>query len=429
MIKPYYEDLKSGITIYHGDNQVVMSKFRDSFFDSVITDPPYSLNFMNKEWDSCIPGKDLWEAVLRVCKPGAMLLAFGGTRTQHRLTCAIEDAGWTIRDCLMWLYGSGFPKSLDISKAIDKAKGASREILQSRFKNGDMRGVQNFGNHNQSGKKVECNITAPSTDVAKQWDGWGTALKPAWEPIIIAMKPLDGTFAENAEKHGVAGLNIDGGRIAGRAEKPFGTRKDRTNDSTFPVVANRNDNPEEWEPSKHGRWPANLLLDEEVAGILDEETRDSIHGAGSTRPPGMSKFGESRSMFNLGGHESNGARIGDDGGVSRFFYIAKSSNDDRGNKDELDMPLFNTKDPGLKNIHPTVKPLELMEKLILLQTYLCKLTSTPTGGLILDPFLGSGSTLIAAKRCGRPAIGIEKEEAYAEVAAKRLEMEPTSLCA
>src|SRR5579862_2961736 len=233
--------------VYHGDCLSVLPMMHEESIDTVITDPPYhlttgksggsgaaSLNqnspagrsrigtgFMGKAWDggdvAFRPGT--WSAVMRVCKPGAFLLAFGGTRTFHRLACAIEDAGWEIRDTLMWLYGSGFPKSLDISKAIDKQAGAEREVIGRKPKMGGVVHKPNGTGWDrpwQSEPGAEdrlLNITDPSTDAAKLWDGWGTALKPAWEPIIVAMKPLDGTFAENAQKHGVAGLNIEGGRI------------------------------------------------------------------------------------------------------------------------------------------------------------------------------------------------------------------------
>lgn len=349
----------------------------DYSFDTVLTDPPYGFSFMGKEWDQGIPGKHFWELIWLTCKPGAMLMAFGGTRTFHRLTCAIEDADWQIRDCLMWLYGSGFPKSLDISKAI----------------------------------------TAPGSDFSKKWSGYGTALKPAWEPIIMAMKPLDGTFAENAEKHGVAGLNIDVARIKGLPRDPgFVSAPELRSPKSRGLTMGKMKS-ETPRKTPMGRFPANLLLDEEAAEMLDRVSGDTESNGGT---------GEmNRGKTNIAMNESQGRywNYGDHGGASRFFYIAKADKGDRGNKEDLDMPLFNTKDPGLQNIHPTVKPLELMEKLIILQTYLCKLTSTPTGGLILDPFLGSGSTLIAAKRSGRSAIGIEKEEKYCEIAAKRLSQE------
>ena len=248
MIRPHFE--KDGVTIYHGDLLDVLPQLPEASVDCTVTDPPYGLHFMEKGWDHDVPGPAYWQAIARVCKPGALLLAFGGTRTHHRLACAIEDAGWEIRDCLMWLHGQGFPKSLDISKALDKAAGAVREVVgASRSIDCVERGYtkvyrtkaenSGFGTSRTFGLGIP--ITAPATPEAAKWNGWGTALKPAWEPIVLAMKPLDGTFARNAETWGVAGMNIDACRI--------GTS----------------------EQSK-GRWPTNLLLDEEAADMLNQQT-------------------------------------------------------------------------------------------------------------------------------------------------------------
>ncbi len=411
-MKPYYQDDKAGIEIYLGDCREMLANHEFQLLcDSVLSDPPYGLSFMGKEWDHGVPGVPFWETIKAALKPGAMLLAFGGTRTFHRLTCAIEDAGFEIRDCLMWLYGSGFPKSLDISKAIDKGAGAERPRNVIRKKRSTLHGDRPW--MNDPGHKFQSKD--PITAAAAAWSGWGTALKPAWEPIILAMKPLDGTFAQNAEKHGVAGLNVDGGRIGTE------TVKTQAKGASFTSVGESQGFNGCPESTHQGRWPANLILDEESAAMLDEQSK--THGAGSEREA----IRKCEPTGNWAQHAGDGHRFGDTGGASRFFYVAKASGDGRGNQDELDMPLFNTKDPGLKNIHPTVKPLDLMEKLILLQTYLCKLTSTPIGGIVLDPFMGSGSTLIAAKRCGRPAIGIELEEKYAEIAANRLEKEAAGL--
>ena len=212
-MQPYYE--KNGITLYHGDlRDVLPQALQPSTVDFVVTDPPYGLGFMEKDWDFDVPGPAFWTAIAGVCKPGALLLAFGGTRTWHRLVGAIEDAGWEIRDCLMWLYGQGFPKSLDISKALDKTAGAEREVVGRRSQP-DIRGdsYQNRQRHGKAGN-VEILDTVPATELAKRWNGWGSSLKPAWEPIVLAMKSLDGTFAQNAQRHGVAGMNIDGCRIA-----------------------------------------------------------------------------------------------------------------------------------------------------------------------------------------------------------------------
>lgn len=438
-----------------------------SGIDTILTDPPYGFGFMGKEWDTFKPENiknktksyqedsvkqgldkritkkigspalysglydqslkgnhnfqawcsDWAKIALECCKPGASMLCFGGPRTYHRLTCAIEDAGWQIRDCLMWLFGSGFPKSHNISKAIDKTKGHKRNSQYvPNMKNND------YGNGMGGGE-----WNAPSdpaiSDLAKQWSGWGTALKPAWEPIVLAMKPLDGTFAQNAQKHGVAGLNIDGTRIKADWDNDpsmrgmgYGFTKSRKEFIKDHSVSPGDEST--WKPNK-GRWPANLLLDEEAAEMLDMESGETstiMRIAKRKRNKGWANSSPGDGVEAIDNY-------GDSGGASRFFYIAKASSDDRGNRDQQELPLFNDVDPGISNIHPTVKPLELMEKLIILQSYLLKLTSTPTGGIVLDPFMGSGSTLVAAKRIGRKAIGIEREEKYCEIAAKRCDQE------
>ena len=252
-------------TLYHGDCLEVMPTLAANSVDTIVTDPPYGLSFMGKDWDHGVPGVAFWREALRVAKPGAMLLAFGGTRTFHRLTCAIEDAGWEVRDVVTWLYGSGFPKSHDISKAIDKAAGAEREVVG--FGSNGM-GRMNINNASKGYRPNPYSdgadgvpITAPATPEAQQWHGWGTALKPAWEPVIMAMKPLDGTFADNAQRWGVAGLNVDGARI-GHDEplgKPsMGMAGKRAGIMGETVMRYR----ENTGPAPAGRWPANLLLDE-----------------------------------------------------------------------------------------------------------------------------------------------------------------------
>jgi hypothetical protein len=214
-MQPFFD--QDSLTLYCGDLREVLPTLPEASVDFVVTDPPYGLGFMEKDWDHDVPGPDYWRAVARVCKPGALMLAFGGTRTYHRLICAIEDGGWEIRDCLMWLYGQGFPKAADVGKMIDKAKGAVREVVGTKIgqpgyslaDNGRTNEV--YGDlHNP---EAECAITAPATPEAARWTGWANSLKPAWEPIVLAMKPLDGTLAHNAETWGVAGMNIDAARI------------------------------------------------------------------------------------------------------------------------------------------------------------------------------------------------------------------------
>lgn len=382
-----------------------MRGFDPGLIDSIITDPPYGLSFMGKGWDHGVPGVPYWAEMLRVAKPGAMLLAFGGTRTFHRLTCAIEDAGWEIRDCLIWLYGSGFPKSMDISKALDKAAGAEREVVgkSNRHVSGKpeqrtegLCGSSTF----QETVGMGMYVTAPATDAAKLWDGWGTALKPAWEPIILAMKPIDGTFANNALSHGVAGLNIDGCRVGDNPGYKYNADK---NGTTFHgeqgnrIKQTAEKKGRETIESTKGRWPANVILDEEAGAALDAQTgvlksgsncirrKEGYFGAGDSKHGGLGQAGDVQKTY------------GDSGGASRFFYCAKAGK----------------KEKGEDNTHPTVKPLAVME-------YLCTLTKTPPGGIVLDPFAGSGTTLLAARNTGRPFIGIEKEADYITIINKRL---------
>jgi DNA modification methylase len=287
-----------------GDCLEVIPTLQSDSIDAIITDPPYGLKFMGKKWDHGVPGVPFWQVMLRVVKPGTHLLAFGGTRTYHRLACCIEDAGWEIRDCIMWVYGSGFPKSLDVSKAIDAAAGAEREVVGvRRYADGT---TGHYADANVYGAVVngaQKMVTAPATDAAKQWDGWGTALKPAYEPVIVARKPLAGTVAENVLRHGTGGLNINGCRIP--ADDSLG----RLNHSTS-TFNHKNTTPWVDNSDGLGRWPSNLIHDG------SEE---------ATNPLGKSH---------------------------RFYYCAKASKKDRG-KD---------------NKHPTVKPTALMRYLCRLIT-------------------------------------------------------------
>jgi len=364
---------------------------------------------MGKKWDYDVPSVEFWKEVLRVLKPGAHLLSFGGTRTYHRMVCNIEDAGFEIRDQIQWLYGSGFPKSLDISKAIDKAAGAKR--TKSNFKQIDGKRMiaqsihavcKICGKRQFSGNACKCPDSSKNavTDAAKCWQGFGTALKPAYEPIVLARKPLsEKTVAKNVLKWGTGGLNIDGCRIdsvgphgtAGRKKLQFA----KLNDSKFLGGFNETKSP----PNSQGRFPANLLLDEQAAEMLDRQSGLSsdnlrITSGGKNRvqsnslaPKGMNKPGK----------ENLGQRgFSDSGGASRFFYCAKASKSERG-KD---------------NNHPTVKPLKLMHHLVTL--------ITPPNGKVLDPFAGSGTTGIACQRYGFDFVGIEKEKRYVRIAKKRL---------
>jgi len=329
--------------------------------------------FMGRDWDNGLVAFDpaLWREVKRVLKPGAHLLAFGGTRTFHRLTCAIEDAGFEIRDCLMWLYGSGFPKS-----------------------------------HNLTG----------------EWQGWGTALKPAYEPIILARKPLIGTVAANVERYGCGAVNMDGGRIPSGDTVGASGRWGMTSARGWNANSIQSKTTADYEHTS-GRWPANLILDEEAAALLDEQSGTLTSGS---RAAGV--------RTGLGFHGADGdggpAISGDSGGASRFFYTAKASRSERnaglegmeerqrcadGFRNPTGDPLVD-RIHGLtkrQNHHPTVKPIALMR-------YLCRLI-TPPGGTIIDPFMGSGSTGCAAALEGFEFVGIEQDAEYVEIARRRIE--------
>ncbi len=413
----------SRYTLYNDDCRVVCDKvLQPNSIDSVICDPPYGLKFMGKDWDHGVPGVGFWTRILRVCKPGAILLAFGGTRTHHRLACAVEDAGWEIRDCVMWLYGSGFPKSLNVSKAIDKAAGVE-------FKSKPASGV-GFMNASDDGYNTTLNQlekVGESTEAAKTWEGYGTALKPAWEPVIVAMKPLDGTYAQNALKHGVAGINVDGCRVgykseADKPENAYHYRKETLGQAIYKgsgfVDAGM------VQPAhSSGRFPANVIHDgsEEVLEGFPERKGGAFPETQSTHNATSYSVGK--------GKIAPARKMGDSGSAARFFYCAKASKKERNagleGFEERSQGCYGkyagdgrgrqTEHTPTQNHHPTVKPLALME-------YLCKLTMTPTGGTVLDPFMGSGSTGVACANVGRRFIGIENdtEHSYFEIAQQRV---------
>jgi site-specific DNA-methyltransferase (adenine-specific) len=385
--------------IHHGDLFDVLPKLVECSVDACVTDPPYDLTankrggsgaasinlerrarigtgngaggFMGKAWDGTgVAFKpETWREVYRVLKPGAHLVAFGGTRTFHRMTCAIEDAGFEIRDCLSWLYGQGFPKSLNMP------------------------------------------------------GGLGTALKPSWEPIILARKPTQGTVAANVLKHGTAALNIDACRIDTGGEVVAGSGKSMGYDNGNPRGRDTGGNV----TPDIGRWPANVLLDEEAAALLDEQTGELV--SGDLLPghkQGAGSFGR------VGGDYINGKYGGDRGGASRFYYVAKPSRAERDmgcegltartggeatdRKDGsagLDNPRAGAgRTGGARNIHPTVKPVELMRWLVKLVT--------PPGATVLDPFTGSGTTGMACRYEDRRFIGIEREAEYVAIAERRI---------
>ena len=371
-----------------------MRTLPDCSVDAVVTDPPYGLSFMGKKWDYDVPTVEIWAECLRVLKPGGHLLAFAGTRTQHRMAVRIEDAGFEIRDMIAWVYGSGFPKSLDVSKAIDKAAGAEREVvgvIPDRWT-----GKGNALNFSTDRPQSEVPVTgAPATPEAQQWAGWGTALKPALEPITMARKPLEGTVAANVLAHGTGGLNVDGCRVEAVDGRPLIISHGDGFGSGEHVTAYGNG----LSGSRHGgttaigRWPANLIHDgsDEVVGLFPQTT-------GGSSGPRVATRERNKGWCNSSPGDGVAAidNYGDTGSAARFFYTAKASRDDRSDG----------------NTHPTVKPTDLMR-------YLCRLV-TPPGGVVLDPFMGSGSTGKAAMLEGFEFIGIEREAAYHAIAESRI---------
>ena len=409
--------------VWLGDCRVQMSRLADDSIDSIVTDPPYELGFMGKSWDATGIAYDIkvWQECLRVLKPGGHLLAFGGSRTYHRLACAIEDAGFQIRDQIMWVYGSGFPKSLNIGKAIDKAAGAERENGKLKWKGGTQLGVIN----DDSWKPKDVYESQASTDEAKEWDGWGTALKPAHEPIVLARKPLDGTVAQTVLTHGTGGINIDGCRV-GMSDKdkeqslnnwkPNGYElKESIYEFGTEIVAT--------EQNTQGRFPANFIHDG------SDEVLELFPDTGKSQGGRIGKKQKSNIYGDPCGHfEAGDPGYGDSGSAARFFYCAKANKKDRNEgldgfelKREADRiiddgvggdnPRNRSNTPKL-NHHPTVKPTDLMR-------YLCRLV-TPPNGTVLDPFTGSGSTGKAAVAEGFSFIGIEQSAEYVEIAKARI---------
>jgi DNA modification methylase len=426
----------------NGDCVEIMRSLPANSVDSIVTDPPYELGFMGKSWDSTgiAYSVRMWDEALRVLKPGGHLLAFSGSRTYHRMACAIEDAGFEIRDQIMWVYGSGFPKSMDVSKAIDKQAGVEREKVRidaSEVRNPKSTGGGRDGTEGATRPWIEKALEigyhekdsdVPTTDKAKQWAGWGTALKPAHEPIVMARKPLIGTVAANVIIHGTGALNIDGSRVGSevlpaqsRGFSKIGTFEDADGNVT---------------EERTGRWPANFIHDgsDEVVELFPNTKGVVRQPTGKTiLNPDMGWNNNSMSDITVRG-------FADSGSAARFFYCAKASKKDR----NAGLDDFAGKETGAKgnglartcaicgastlqgcecadrtyvnptraNHHPTVKPTDLMR-------YLVKLV-TPPNGTVLDPFTGSGSTGKAAMLEGFNFIGCELDPDYIAIANARI---------
>ncbi len=373
--------------IYLGDNLELLKQLDDNSIHSCVSDFPYNLSFMGRKWDT-IPDYYKWcneraKELLRVLKPGGYCLIFGGTRTHHRLVCAFEDAGFEIKDEMQWIYGSGFPKSYNISKGFDKQADAEREIIADEWE-----------------------ITAPSTNLAKQWDGWGTALKPAQEPIMVAQKPIEKNYCYNIEKWGVGGLNIDGCRVTFSENDDPRIGKDYKHHAKAGLKnGEHKDNSSGELQSLHnanGRFPANIIFDEYSADLLDKQSGILKSGSNCVRR-------QEGSFLEHGGLGKAGdvqITYGDSGGASRFFYCAKATKKDK------------TENNKINNNHPTVKPTELIK-------YLVKLV-TPTNGICLDICEGSGThakacLLLTKEHYSVNYIGFENDEESYITSLERIE--------
>lgn len=377
------------IKLLNGDCLEQMKQLPDNSVDSIVTDPPYGISFMAKKWDYDVPKVEVWKEAMRVLKHGGHALIACGTRTQHRMVVNIEDAGFEIRDVVSWIYGSGFPKSLNISKAIDKAAGVEREVVGHKPPCGMFSpDTPHFGSASEVEDTYQSSpITAPATEEAKQWDGWGTALKPSCEFFTLARKPLsEKTVAKNVLKWGTGGINIDGCRV-GTSEKLVRPEVQRFDNQAYGkgLGAGTQDEPQ-------GRFPANLIHDGSQQVLeLFPETKSSVH------KPSESGKAQGGNSWSLATRKPQERGHSDKGSAARFFYCPKASKKDR--------------DEG--NNHPTVKPTALMQ-------YLCRLI-TPTGGVVLDPYMGSGSTGKAAVKEGFSFVGCELDEDYYKIATARIE--------
>lgn len=409
--------------VLQGDALEVLRGIDADTFEAVVTDPPYGLGrepspeeltrivrawalgehvpvtgrgFMGRSWDAFVPGSAIWCEVLRVLKPGGHVLAFAGSRTVDLMGLSLRLAGFEIRDQLQWIYGSGFPKSLDVSKAIDAAAGAERAPGTTRVYAGGhvQRSSETIGYGGSDPAADTRLVTAPATPEAAAWSGWGTALKPAHEPIIMARKPLAGTVAANVLEHGTGAINVDGCRVNPGAAVQGGGASARG----FGGVYGDGRAPANAEPHNLGRWPANVILDEAAGAMLDAQTSGQRaakpaggHVRHNTGTPSVAR-GAMRPHA-VAGHGGEG------GGASRFFYRPKASRAERNAG-------------GVANKHPTVKPIALMRWLVRLVT--------PPGGAVLDPFTGSGTTGAAAVLEGFDFVGVELDAEHVALAEARI---------
>jgi DNA modification methylase len=475
--------MKDNVKLMLGNNLDSLKELPNNFVDSIVTDPPYGLSFMNKKWDYDVPSVEFWTEVYRVLKPGGHILSFGGTRTYHRMVVNIEDAGFEIRDQIQWIYGSGFPKSLNIGKGVDKKLGNEREVVGE---NPNHRGNSQFNNEYTKNLGQDKTLTKGQSE----YEGWGTGLKPANEPIVLARKPLsEKTVVDNVLKYGTGGINIDGCRIEGidpanakRLGKSYKTDESNLGNSLNISNEKYRDNiTVKVGGNLEGRFPANVILECTCDEVIKGETIDkrrlmgsanngndegrynwnngdkndfkSVRGhldtneihtdpncpcrimdeqSGELKSGNIKPHTQKNKTWKFSCDEVTSSFTGDKGGASRFFYQAKVSKKERNmglngfedketettsmmwdsttnGKTEIS---YERKVPVNKNNHPTLKPVQLM-------TYLCRLV-TPPNGIVLDPFMGSGSTGISALLEGFQFIGMEMDEEYFNIAQARI---------
>lgn len=416
-----------------GNNLELLKTLEANSIDAIVMDPPYALTsikkrfgkegsapaqygkdgafqraskgFMGKEWDAEVPTVEFWEEVYRVVRPGGHIISFGGTRTYHKMVLNCEQAGFEVRDCISWIYGSGFPKSLNIGKAIDKIEGNEREV--------DVEKTESYKRDCDAGFK----LSYRNKDIIKGnsiYEGYGSALKPAQELILLARKPLsEKSIAENVLRWGTGGLNIDGCRI--ETDETWERVNRGNGDVNNTILTGLDKDGFVKESNELGRFPANIIFDEEAAKMLDEQT-----GYSKTRKDKNYKYNNTKCSGNTFTNRGDYTPREDEGGASRFFYCAKVSKKERnlGCEDITENEVIRQglagekNNPTHSNSHPTVKPINLM-------TYLVRLVAPPTA-TILDPFMGSGSTGIAVMLEGHNFIGMEMDETYYEIAEARI---------
>ena len=416
--------MRNRIQLHNGNSLEVLDLYPDNSIDCIVCDPPYGISFMGKDWDKALPPVEIWEKCFKKLKPGGYILAMSATRTYHRLGVQLEDLGFIVHPMIGWIFGSGFPKSVDLSKQFDKQAGAKRKVVGKQKLAGTaatLKGKPNRKDWTDQGEggtyTPEINITAPATALAKKWDGWKyglQSLKPALEPIFMGQKPHLKPMTENVKKYGVGAVNVDACRV--KSKENLGRKVVKSESNVFDSL-NKKGTGSQDDKHKLGRFPANVIHDGSPDVIAEFPNTK-----GGSFP--VQRGAGVNTSFGEGQPTPGGARqLNDEGSAARFFYTAKPSKKERDlGMDGEEIKEVDTRDPvakgyartpaPAKNNHPTVKPVKLME-------YLIKLVCPPNG-TVLDPFMGSGTTGMAAKKLKRKFIGIELSTDFFEIAKKRI---------